>query len=124
MRTSILWFVATSSVVVACGGSYPAPVQQMADAQSAERSAIELGAANLPRSQLHLRLAQEQMAQAKAAMSEGDNARADALLGRAKADAELAIALSREENAKVAARAAVDQANAQRSTNASQGAKP
>jgi Domain of unknown function (DUF4398) len=124
MRTSILLVLATSSVLLACGGSYPAPVQHMADTQSAERSAVELGAANQPKAQLHLRLAQEQMAQAKAAMSEGDNARADALLVRAKADAELAIALSRQENAKIAVKTAVDQANAQRSTNASQGAKP
>ena len=125
MRTStVVSCLATASLMLGCGASYPPPVQQMADAQSAERSANELGAANLPQAQLHLKLAQEQIAQARTAMGDGDNARADVLLARAKADAELAIALSRQEAAEQAARTAIDQANAQRSRNVKQGAQP
>jgi hypothetical protein len=71
---------------------------------------------------LHLQLAHEQIAQASAAMKDGDNARADALLLRAKADAELAIALTKDQSATTEAQKAVDQSNSQRSINANQGA--
>ena len=63
------------------------------------------------------------MAQAKVAMEDDDNERADSLLIRAKADAELAIALTREESAQAQATNAVDQSNAQRSTHMEQGAQ-
>jgi hypothetical protein len=123
MGTLILSFVATSSLILGCGATFPPPTQRLADAESAERSAAELGAANLPDAQLHLKLAQEQTAQAKSAMTAGDNERADSLLVRAKSDAELAIALSRKQTAAVDSQKATEQSNTQRSTNASQGAQ-
>jgi len=110
-------------LAVGCGGSYPPPTQPMVDAQAAERSAKELGAADQPAAQLHLKLAEEQIAQAKVSMDDGDNKRADYLLVRAKADAELALALAREQGAKVEAQRAVEQANTMHATNASQGAQ-
>jgi Domain of unknown function (DUF4398) len=122
MRTLILSLVATSSLVFGCGATFPPPTQRLADAESAERSATELGAVNTPDAQLHLRLAQEQTAQAKTAMASGDNARADSLLVRATSDAELAIALSRKQSAGVDVQKAKEQSNTQRATNASQGA--
>jgi hypothetical protein len=94
----------------------------MADAESAERAARELGANNQPDAQLSLKLADEQIAQAKGAMAKDDNARAESLLVRAKADAELAIAQSREKSARVAGQNAVDDAATQKATNAGQGA--
>lgn len=106
----------------ACGATVPPPTQRMADAQSAERSARELGADNQPDAQLSLKLAQEQISQAKAAMAKDDNARADSLLVRAKVDAELAIAQSRETNARVAGQRAVKDADTQKATNVGQGA--
>jgi hypothetical protein len=106
----------------ACGGSFPAPTQRLADAQSAERSARELGAQDEPRAQLSLKLAQDQIAQAKTAMNDGENRRADALLVRAKADAELAVAQTRERDAKVEGKEATDDSAAQKATNAGQGA--
>jgi hypothetical protein len=78
----------------------------MADAESAERSARELGAANQPEARLHLSLAQEQIAKAKSSVHEGENQTADLLLVRAKADAELAVALAREQAAQVELRQA------------------
>jgi hypothetical protein len=122
MNKSIVLLVTTSALVLGCGASFPPPTQRLADAESAQRSAAELGAANLPDAQLHLKLAQEQTAQAKSAMTEGDNARADSLLVRAKSDAELAIALSRKQSAAVDSQKATQESNTQRSTNASQGA--
>jgi hypothetical protein len=123
MHISIIPLALTASwVVLGCGGSYPVPTQALADTQSAERSAVELGAANQPEAQLHLQLAREQMAKATTAMRDGDNERADGLLRRAKSDAELAIALTRDQSAKTEAQKATDQSNAQRVTNANQGA--
>jgi hypothetical protein len=94
----------------------------MADAQSAERSARELGANSEPAAQLSLKLAQEQIALAHKAMTDGDNLRADSLLVRAKADAELAVAQAREKSAKTDAQKAVDDSLAQKATNIGQGA--
>ena len=122
MHRSMIPILTASLIALGCGGTYPVPTQGLADAQSAERSATELGAANQPKAQLHLQLAQEQINKATAAMKEGDNARADALLMRARSDAELAIALTRDQGAKTEASKAVDQSNSQRSINASQGA--
>src|SRR6476660_3315625 len=115
--------VAALLLAVGCGaGQPPPPTQQVADVQSANRSATELGAQKNPKAQLHLKLAEEQLKQAKVAMADDDNESATSLLTRAKADAELAVALTREESAKDEATKAIDQSNAQRSTNAEQGA--
>jgi len=111
-----------ASLVWACGASFPPPTQRMADAQSAERSAKELGATDEPVAKLSLKLAQEQIAMAAKAMTDGDNQRADALLIRAKADAELAVAQAREKNARIETEKAVADSAAQKATNVGQGA--
>jgi len=123
MKTFTLPITATLLLALGCAGNYPPPTQQVADVESANRSATELGAQSNPRAQLHLKLAEEQLSQAKSAMQADDNERAEGLLVRAKADAELAVALTREDTAKTEANKAVDQSNAQRSTIAEQGAK-
>ena len=100
----------------------PAPTQRMAEAQAAERSARELGADSVPTAQLSLKLAQEQIAEAKKAMADDENKRADSLLIRAKADAELALAQTRETGARVDVAEAVEESTEQRDTNIGQGA--
>jgi hypothetical protein len=122
MLRSSIPVLTMSLAVLGCATTYPVPTQSLADAQSAERSASELGAANQPKAQLHLQLAHEQIVQASAAMKDGDNQRAGALLLRARSDAELAIALTRDQGARTEAQKAVDQSNTQRTTNANQGA--
>ena len=87
MPKSILSLALMTPLLWACGASFPAPTQRMADAQAAERSAREVGANNEPTAQLSLKLAQDQIASAQKVMLEGDNERADSLLIRAKADA-------------------------------------
>jgi hypothetical protein len=94
----------------------------MADAQAAERSARELGAERVPAAQLSLKLAQEQIATAKKAMADDENKRAESLLIRAKADAELALAQARETSAQVAVAEAVEESTDQKATNVGQGA--
>ena len=118
----LLVLIASPFVWGACGATVPPPTQRMADAESAERSAREVGANNEPAAQLSLKLAQEQISQAKVAMAKDDNERADSLLVRAKADAELAIAQAREMGAKAGGQAAVEDSATQKTTNAVQGA--
>lgn len=114
--------LASLACSLGCAGS-PAPAtQRMADVQAAERTAIELGAHNNPRAQLHLKLAGEHLARAKEAVEDDDELRADGLLARAKADAELAIALTREDDAKTKAHKAVDRANVRSNKTLEQGA--
>lgn len=59
------------------------------------RAAEELGAREVPAAQLHVQLAKEQVETAKQMADRGDE-RAVLVLGRAKSDAELALAMARE----------------------------
>jgi len=104
-----------ASLLTACGASLPAPHNKLADAEAAHRSAKELGADTKTAAQLNLKLAEEELAAARAQMKAGDNERAESTLLRAKADAELALALAREHDAKNEAGKAVDTANASQS---------
>jgi hypothetical protein len=123
MHTSIIPLTLIASwFAIGCAGSFPVPAHDLAQAESAARSASELGAATHPNAKLHLELAKELIAQAGAAMKDGDNERADGLLLRANSDAELAIALMRDQGAKSGAQKAVEQSNAQTILNANQGA--
>lgn len=101
MRTSLI--ISIGMFLVACGSSVPPPTDRLASAEAAARSAKELGADNNPKAQLELKLATEQIDQAKKLMADGDNKRADLILQRANADAELAVMLAKEANAKAEA---------------------
>jgi Domain of unknown function (DUF4398) len=122
MHKSTFSILIIAPFVWACGATFPPPTQRMADAQSAERSARELGANSVPAAQLSLKLAQTQISQAETAMTDGDNERADTLLIRAQADAELALAQARERVARVDTQEAVEDSAEQKATNAGQGA--
>jgi hypothetical protein len=122
MKTSIVITIAAILSALGCATGQPLPAQQVADVQSATRGAAELGARNNPQAQLHLKLAEEQLELAKVAMQNDDSERADGLLMRAKADAELAVALTRASTAAGEAKQAVDQSKVESSTNAQQGA--
>lgn len=62
------------------------------------RAAEEVGALAVPDARLHLQLAKDQTAQARALAADGDE-RASLMLVRAQADADLAVALAREATA-------------------------
>ena len=87
-------------LVAACGSSLPPPSDRLASAEAASRSARELGADREPKAQLHLKLAAEQIDSAKKVMADGDNKRADLILQRASSDAELAVMLEKENDAR------------------------
>jgi len=97
MRTPM---IVAALLLVACGSSLPPPSDRLASAEAAARSAHELGADREPKAQLHLKLASEQIDQAKKLMADGDNKRADLILQRANSDAELAVMLAKENTAK------------------------
>jgi hypothetical protein len=99
MRTQVAKFAPVLAALAACA-TYPAPTEHLASSVAAVRGAQEVGASASPQAALHLRLAQEEVAKAKALMDQGNNERADSMTMRATADAELALALAREETAR------------------------
>jgi hypothetical protein len=106
-----------------CAKSWPEPKQPLADAEAAARSAREVGAESQPAAKLKVTLADEQIAEAKARIEKDDNERATFLVLRARADAELALALAHEQNALNAKQKAVEESNAAAAAS-SQGATP
>jgi hypothetical protein len=78
----------------------PAPQARLEAAQASARTAEAVGAAQVPQADLYLRLSKDEVQQAEALMREGKEARADGLLQRAEADAELATATARSEQAR------------------------
>ncbi len=112
MTRHIACLVPAMAVVVAGCASYPAPVQRLADAEASSRGAAEVGASASPQAQLHLTMAQEEIAHAKRLMNDGDNKKADFVLLRARADAELSLAFAREAEAETAAAKALGKVSA------------
>ena len=100
--------VAGASALAGCGGD-PPPNDRLMASVAAARSAREMGAQSSPQAALHLKLADEEITKAKALMNDGDNKRAAYTLLRAKADAELALALAKENTAKMEAQQAEEQ---------------
>lgn len=92
----------------ACGGG-AMPQDGLTSAEAAVRAAEVGGASDNPKAALHLKYARDQVAEAKKLIEEEEFERAAALLDRAEADGELALALARVENAKAEAQAALDE---------------
>jgi hypothetical protein len=87
--------------------SAPKPTEQVAATSASMRAASEVGADKVPAAALYLQLAQEQTEQAQALIAKDDNERAQRLLMRAQADAELALALARAEQERALAQSAI-----------------
>lgn len=96
MKLSVSIYIIALSVPLFACGSHPAPTAKVASSEAAVRAADELKANDVPAAQLHLKLAQDQLQAAKKLIENGDNARAEYVLNRAQADAELAVALAKE----------------------------
>jgi hypothetical protein len=94
------WIGAVGLCALAACASYPEPTEHLAASMAAVRGAETAGAAQVPQAALHLKLAEDQIAGAKQLIENGDNGRADALTIRAYNDAELALALTREAQAR------------------------
>lgn len=90
-------FLAGMIGLCACGGGYPEPRNQLTASEAALRAAEVAGAPNSPQSALHLKRAREQIDTGKGLIQEGENERAEWVLRRAQADAELALSLAIED---------------------------
>jgi len=105
-----------AGVVFACGcATTTVPTARVVSSAAAIRTAQELRVDETPDSQLRLQYAVDEYAQAQKLIAAGDGDKAERLLTRAEADAELAIALAREassERAAYAAEAEVQKVNA------------
>jgi hypothetical protein len=99
----VLLATATSSITALSLGcaSHPPPTDHMASAIAAVRGAQVAVAQSgqVPEAALQLKLAEEEVAQAREMIEGGDNERADYMTLRAYNDAELALALARQHQA-------------------------
>lgn len=110
-----IWTWCGALIVAGCA-SYPAPTEHLASAMAELRVAQEVGASGTPRAELQLKLAQDEIAQARALIQDGKTERADYMTLRAYNDAALALALSRENTARARATQAEAQASQPTST--------
>jgi hypothetical protein len=78
----------------ACG-SAAMPMDKLSDVKSTVRAAQEAGADGNPQAALHLKMANDELASAQAAINDKDNERAKLLLNQAQADADLSLAQAR-----------------------------
>lgn len=85
------------TLTIAACGSAPPPTRSQAEAQAVIRSAEAVGAEETPRSAYYLELARQHFDQAQRLITMGEMEDASGSLARAKADAELAISLSEQE---------------------------
>ena len=102
-RAFVAAFVSTGAVA----GCASTPLRSEGST-SGIRAAEEVGAESVPRASLHLQLAKEELASAQRMSGNGDTEEAASMLMRAEADAELAVALSRESAEKQDAAAAME----------------
>lgn len=96
--------------------SAPPPTARYASSEAAIRAAQELNADATPAAQLHLKLARDQFGQAKRLMADGKNDRAEYLLMRAEADADVAVAIAKETQVRKRASDAIEEVRKARSS--------
>jgi len=90
----------------ACGSSFPPPNDEYSAAQADVGRAESGGAPGVPDARLHLQMAEEDLQKSKGLIDSGDNKRAADLISVARAEAQLALSLARQEQAEGQARGA------------------
>jgi hypothetical protein len=116
-KTAIMVFAmaaATTAIAVGCASTPPLRTEA---SSSGIRAAEEVGAAKVPQASLHLQLAKEELENAKKLAANDEKEKAVSMLSRAEVDAELAVALSREDAERADAQAAVDRVRQLRQEN-------
>ncbi|HVW30088.1 MAG TPA: DUF4398 domain-containing protein [Polyangiaceae bacterium] len=93
-------------LLAACA-STPPPTERIASAQESVAAARQAGANDTALASLYLQSAEEQIGFAKGLVKKGDMDRAELVLLRADADADLAGSLAREQSARSQAEQAV-----------------
>lgn len=108
---TILFGAALIVTAWGCSSGTP-PVKEINETEAAIRAAEEVAAESVPAASLHLKLAQDQLRDAKALVGRGDNEMAREVINRARVDAEVAIAMAHTYEARVKARATADKLDA------------
>lgn len=96
------------ALAAACGAS-EVPAQQIASSEAAIRAASEVGAERHPQAALHLKHARDRLTRAQMLSREGKTEEAERLLEQAEVDAELALVLTRKQQAQDQAERAREQ---------------
>ena len=97
------WLLVIAAASAAGCATATLPAERLASAEAGIRGATEVGGENVPQAALHLKMARDQVALARALERDGDVERATLQLARAETDAELALALTRETGARAEA---------------------
>lgn len=108
-RIVVLGALAALIGVAGCA-SNPMPPAKVTETQASITAAQAVGAESNPRAALHLKLAREQLQQGEALLKRGDEKEARLVIERARLDADLALALTREEQARKEAQVAIEKA--------------
>jgi hypothetical protein len=108
--------LAVFTVLARCA-SAPVQTELLAPTEGPLRAAEELGATKVPEAALELKLAKDEMDQAKQFLKDGNKQRADMMLLRAQADAELAVALAKKAPLEAEARSAAEQVKSLQQSN-------
>lgn len=95
MKRLLFASVAVAGLLSACAHTRPIDAD-MGKVESPIRAAEEMGANQVPNAALHIQFAKDQLAKAQQLEKDGEKRRAQMMLLRAQADAELALALTRD----------------------------
>ncbi|MEM9691982.1 MAG: DUF4398 domain-containing protein [Myxococcota bacterium] len=101
------WLIGLISVAATACGAAP-PRALLTESEASLRAAKEVGASQHPKAALHLKMAEDQLGEGKRFMDDGDNQLAAEALERARADAELAIEITRSKTAQAEAAKATE----------------
>lgn len=100
-----------AAFAVACGSAAVPVSGSLTQTQAAIRAAEEVGARNVPKAALHLKMATDQLQTAKGLLADGEEEEASVVLARAEIDAELALALAKSSNLRAQANEAMNKVN-------------
>ena len=105
---------AVTGFIAGCATAVPIHTEA---STSGIRAAEESGAAKIPQASLHLQLAKEELESAKNLAAKGEEKKANSMLMRSEADAELAVVLVHQDTEKTAALEAAKRAQELRNNN-------
>lgn len=103
---TIVSLTSSAAMFIAACGSAALPIDKLSEAKSTVRAAQEANAQGTPQAQLHLKMANDELASAQKAIDDNDGDRARLLLNQAQADADLSLILARGSGDQRAAQAA------------------
>lgn len=104
MRATICFAAIVGALAAGCAAEFPA--RQLARTEAAVRAADDLGADQVPRAAVYLRMSEDSLALARSYMATDEIDAAKMALDRASYDAEIAMAIAREEQTREEARSA------------------